>query len=110
MAADRADPLPLRTPEMLVDKVKAGVAPPLDEPVKPLAEATDTAVRVPEPLLLNVVQSVELKTPLLAADAVGTFNVMTGVVVPVATLDERSVPVVPKVSAATEVTVPVLLV
>ena len=95
---------------MLVERVNAGVAPPLDEPAKPFAEATDTAVTVPEPLLLNVVQSAELRTPRLAADAVGTFNVMTGVVVPVATLYERSVPVVPKVSAATDVTVPVLLV
>jgi len=46
---------------MDVVKVKAGVAPPLDVPVNPLAEATDTAVTVPEPLLLNVVQSVLVK-------------------------------------------------
>lgn len=57
-------------------------------------------------LLLNVDQSVELSAPRLLADAVGTFSVMTGVVVPVATVDVRSVPEVPKVSAATEVTVP----
>ena len=57
-------------------------------------------------LLLNVDQSVELNAPLLVAEAVGTFNVITGVVVPLATVDERSVPVVPKVSAATDVTVP----
>lgn len=57
-------------------------------------------------LLLNVDQSVELSAPRLVADAVGTFSVMTGVVVPLATVDDRSVPVVPKVSAATEVTVP----
>ena len=36
------------------------------------------------------------------------FNVMTGVVVPVATLDVTSVPVVPIVRADTEVTVPTL--
>jgi len=35
--------------------------------------------------------------------------VITGVVVPVATEDDRSVPVVPKVSAATLVTVPTLI-
>ena len=57
-------------------------------------------------LLLNVDQSVELNAPRLVAEAVGTFSVITGVVVPLATVDERSVPVVPKVSAATEVTVP----
>ena len=65
-----------------------------------------TDVTVPEPLPLNVDQSVELNTPRLVAEAVGTFSVITGVVVPLTTDDERSVPVVPKVSAATEVTVP----
>jgi hypothetical protein len=40
------------------------------------------------------------------ADAVGTFSVITGVDVPVATIELRSVPVVPRVKAATEVTVP----
>ena len=57
-------------------------------------------------LLLNVDQSAELNAPRLVAEAVGTFSVITGVVVPLATVEERSVPVVPKVSAATEVTVP----
>ena len=66
-----------------------------------LVTGADTAC-----LLLNVDQSVELSAPRLVADAVGTFSVMTGVVVPLATVDDRSVPVVPKVSAATEVTVP----
>ena len=56
--------------------------------------------------MLNVDQSVALKAPRLEAEAVGTFNVITGVVVPVATVEERSVPVVPRVSAATEVTDP----
>jgi hypothetical protein len=59
-------------------------------------------------LALNVVQSAALKAPLLAADAVGTFKVITGVVVPLATLEDKSVPVVPKVKAATLVTVPPL--
>ena len=66
----------------------------------------DTEVTVPLPLLLNVVQSAELNAPRFEAEAVGTFNVMTGVVVPFATVEVRSVPEVPKVSAATEVTVP----
>lgn len=57
-------------------------------------------------LLLNVFQSVELNAPRFVADAVGTFSVMTGVVVPFATVEDRSVPVVPSVSAATDVTVP----
>ena len=57
-------------------------------------------------LLLNVVQSAELNAPLLAALAVGTFNVITGVVVEFATVELKSVPVVPNVKAATEVTVP----
>ena len=59
-------------------------------------------------LPLNVLQSVELKAPLLVADAVGTCRVITGVVVPLATVELRSVPVVPKVNAATLVTVPVV--
>ena len=58
---------------------------------------------------LNVLQSVEDKAPLLEAEAVGTFKVITGVVVPVATVLVKSVPLVPKVKAATEVTVPTLI-
>lgn len=56
--------------------------------------------------MLKVVQSAELNAPRLAADAVGTFNVITGVVVPLATVDDKSVPDVPRVRAATLVTVP----
>jgi len=59
-------------------------------------------------LLLKVLQSVELKAPLFVALAVGTFKVITGVVVPLATDELKSVPVVPNVKAATEVTVPPL--
>ena len=81
----------------------AGVVPPLDT----TGAVPVTDVTVPEPLLLNVVQSVLLKAPRLVAEAVGTFSVMTGVVVLFATVELRSVPVVPNVSAATEVTVPV---
>ena len=55
---------------------------------------------------MKVVQSALLNAPRFVADAVGTFNVMTGVVVLFATVELRSVPVVPRVSAATEVTVP----
>lgn len=80
----------------------AGVVPPEDT----TGAVPVTLVTVPEPLLLKVVQSAELNTPRLVADAVGTFSVITGVVVLLATDDERSVPDVPKVSAATEVTVP----
>jgi len=57
-------------------------------------------------LLLKDVQSAALKAPLFAADAVGIFKVITGVVVPVATVELTSIPVVPSVKAATEVTVP----
>ena len=92
---------------MLVVRVIAGVVVAVATvPAKPLADTTDTLVTVPEPLLLNVVQSAALKAPRLDAEAVGTFSVITGVVVPLATVEVRSVPVVPKVSAATEVTVP----
>jgi hypothetical protein len=63
-----------------------------------------TLVTVPDPLLLNVVQSAELKAPRLDAEAVGTFRVITGVVVGFATVELRSVPAVPNVRAATEVT------
>lgn len=55
---------------------------------------------------LNVDQSAALNAPRFAADAVGTFKVITGVVVPVATELDKSVPVVPNVNAATLVTVP----
>ena len=76
--------------------------------VKPLTVPVPaTEVTVPEPLLLNVVQSAALNTPRLIAEAVGTFKVMTGVDVLLATVDDKSVPVVPRVSAATDVTVPV---
>lgn len=81
----------------------AGVAPPEET----TGAVPVTEVTVPDPLLLKVVQSVELKTPRLVAEAVGTFSVMTGVVVLLATVELRSVPVVPSVSAATDVTVPV---
>jgi hypothetical protein len=57
-------------------------------------------------LLLKIVQSAALNAPRLAADAVGTFSVITGVVVGFATVELKSVPEVPKVNAATEVTVP----
>jgi hypothetical protein len=77
--------------------------------IKPPVKDCATLVTDPLPLLLKVVQSAALKTPRLAAEAVGTFKVMTGVVVPVATVLLRSVPDVPSVSAATLVTVPLLL-
>jgi hypothetical protein len=57
-------------------------------------------------LPLNVVQSADDKAPLLVALAVGTCKVITGVVVPSATVLDKSVPVVPRVRAATLVTVP----
>jgi len=55
---------------------------------------------------LNVLQSALDKAPLFVALAVGTFKVITGVVVLVATLELKSVPLVPIVKAATLVTVP----
>ena len=74
--------------------------------IKPPVKDCATLVTDPLPLLLNVVQSAALNAPRLAAEAVGTCSVMTGVVVGFATVLERSVPVVPRVSAATLVTVP----
>jgi hypothetical protein len=79
-----------------------GVVPPVDT----TGAVAVTEVTVPLPLLLKVVQSVDDNTPRLVAEAVGTFSVITGVVVPLATVDVKSVPVVPIVSAATLVTVP----
>ena len=61
VAAAKAVPLPYSKPVMLVDSVSAGVAPPLEVPAKPLDDTTETAVTVPDPLLLNVFQSVEVK-------------------------------------------------
>ena len=83
----------------------AGVAPPLET----TGAVPVTDVTVPLPLLLKVVQSEDDNTPRLVAEAVGTFSVITGVVVPVATVDVKSVPVVPSVIAATLVTVPLPL-
>ena len=59
-------------------------------------------------LLLNVVQSVDDKAPLALAEAVGILRVITGVVVPVATVDVMSTPAEIIVNAATSVTVPTL--
>jgi hypothetical protein len=79
-----------------------GVAPPVDA----TGEVALTLVTVPEPLLLNVDQSALVNTPRLVADASGTFSVMMGVVVLFWTVEVRSEPVDPNVSAATDVTVP----
>ena len=60
------------------------------------------------PFELNVDQSVADNKPLLVIEAVGIFNVMVGLVVAFATLLVISVPVLPRVKAATEVTVPLV--
>ena len=60
---------------------------PLTVPVPP------TLVTDPLPLLLKVVQSAALKAPRLVAEAVGTCKVMTGVVVPVATVELKCIPI-----------------
>ena len=58
-------------------------------------------------LPLKVVQSPELRAPRFVAEAVGTLSVMTGVLVPVATEELRSDPLVlVSVRAATLVTDP----
>ena len=80
MAAEMAVPLPLRMPVIVVDRVSAGVAPPLEVPAKPLADTTETLVTVPEPLLLNVVQSVDVRYP--SALALAAAMLMAGVVPP----------------------------
>ena len=99
------------TADVTADNVPPNVKLPLVENdpvnVNPLTVPVPlTDVTVPTPLPLNVVQSAALNTPLFNALAVGTFNVMTGVVVPFAMVLVRSVPVVPNVIAATLVTVP----
>lgn len=107
------DPLLLKVVQSVADKYPstdvvacgieiAGAAPPL----LTTGAVPVTPVTVPEPLLLKIVQSAALNAPRLVADAVGTFNVITGVVVGFATVELRSVPVVPSVSAETDVTVP----
>ena len=55
---------------------------------------------------MNAVQSALDKTPLFKADAVGTLSVITGVVVGLATVELKSVPVELIVNADTLVTVP----
>lgn len=57
-------------------------------------------------LSLNADQSEDDKAPLLVAEAVGTFNVITGVVVLLTTVLVMSVPVVAIVRADTLVTEP----
>ena len=90
-------------PSVIVPEVV--IVPPVS--VNPLTDpAVAMLVTVPLPLPLNNVQSELLKTPLLVALAVGTFNVITGVVVPFATVEVKSIPALPIVSAATLVTVP----
>lgn len=63
---------------------------------------------VMSPFELNVDQSVADNKPLLVIEAVGIFKVIVGVVVPFATVLLKSVPLVPKVKAATAVTVPLV--
>jgi len=65
------------------------------------------AAPVPPILLLNVVQSVDVRTPLLDADADGMFKAIDGVVVLFVTELLKSVPLAPKVNE-TLVTVPTL--
>jgi len=48
VAALIAVPLPFKTPVTVVDSVNAGVAPPELLPARPLADATETAVTVPD--------------------------------------------------------------
>jgi hypothetical protein len=81
----------------------AGAVPPDDTTgAVPVTDVTE-----PLPLLLNVVQSAELNAPLLDAEAVGTLSVITGVVVLLTTVEDRSVPAVPSVKADTLVTDPI---
>lgn len=63
---------------------------------------------VMSPFELNIDQSEADNKPLLEIEAVGIFNVIVGVVVPFVTLLLKSVPVVPNVKAAIEVTVPIV--
>ena len=74
--------------------------------VELLKKGTCVAVPLPPNLLLKLVQSAALSAPRLAAEAVGTFNVTTGVVVALATVEVISVPEVPIVKALISVTVP----
>ena len=94
-------------PPLVPATVNAGVVVAVATVITPPVKLT--LVTVPDPLLLKVVQSAALKAPRLDAEAVGTWSVITGVVVPFATVLDRSVPVVPRVSAATLVTVPLPL-
>ena len=96
VAAEIAVPLPLSTPVILVVIVIAGVVVALATvPVNPLVETTETVVTDPEPLPLNVVQSVDVKYPLTEEVAAGIL--IAGVAPPEDTIG--AVPV-------TEVTVP----
>ena len=76
----------------------------------PVVDETEVTVPVLFVLLLNVLQSELDKAPLFEAEAVGTFKVITGVVVPLTMVLDKSVPLVPNVIDATDVTVPVFVV
>ena len=74
-------------PPLVPATVNAGVVVAVATVITPPVKLT--LVTVPDPLLLKVVQSAALKAPRLDAEAVGTCSVITGVVVPFATVLDR---------------------
>ena len=109
-------PLPSNEVPLIVTGVAnlvAVAALPLIEPMMVLLNVFEpVTVCIPasviSPFELNVIQSEADNKPLLEIEAVGIFNVIVGVVVPFVTLLLKSVPVVPNVKAAIEVTVPIV--
>ena len=90
-------PLPLRTPVIEVATVNAGVAPPEEVPVKPLAETTDTDVTIPAGGVCQVaaVELVAVRTcPLLGAVAPLITMVVVAVFNPLAAVAVAAFPVV----------------
>jgi hypothetical protein len=99
-----------KAPVVLVSASLIPIVTPPEDALPVIGEVELTLVIVPvlDVLLLNVDQSVEDKAPLLVAEAVGTFKVITAAPEPPVTEEDKLVPVVPSVKAATEVTVPVV--
>ncbi len=82
----------VKAPVVLVSAVSIPIVTPPEDALPVIGEVDPTLVIVPvfDVLLLKVDQSVEDKAPLLFAEAVGTFKVITAAPEPPETLLDKS--------------------